>query len=107
MSEPLLPSRRYTCMYCGIKGRRGNQPYQRLMDPICPSCKRPDSALWREMRGIEAEFTETLDDRNQLIKAAQAVVDRWETPLWKDAEPTAKVINAMRNCLLSLQKQEP
>ncbi len=31
--------------------------------------------------------------------AAQAVVDRWETPLWKDAEPTAEVIYRLRDIL--------
>lgn len=36
---------------------------------------------------------------NQLIEAAQAVVDRWDTPLWKDAPATAESINALRNAL--------
>ena len=31
--------------------------------------------------------------------AAQAVVDRWETPLWKDVEPTAHVIARLRQAL--------
>lgn len=34
-----------------------------------------------------------------LAAAAQAVVDRWDTPLWKDAEPTAGVINRLRRVL--------
>jgi len=34
-----------------------------------------------------------------LKHAAQAVVDRWETPLWKDAEPTASVIYRLRDAL--------
>ena len=33
-----LPSRRYTCVYCGSKGRRSNNPKQRLKEPICPRC---------------------------------------------------------------------
>jgi len=36
---------------------------------------------------------------NQLIEAAQSVVDRWDTPLWKDAPATAESINALRNAL--------
>lgn len=36
---------------------------------------------------------------NQLIEAAKAVVDRWDTPLWKDAPATAESINALRNAL--------
>jgi hypothetical protein len=35
----------------------------------------------------------------RLRAAAQAVVDRWETPLWKDAEPTASVIYRLRDAL--------
>ena len=34
-----------------------------------------------------------------LRDAAQAVVDRWDTPLWKDVEPTAHVINRLRDAL--------
>jgi len=35
-----LPSRRYTCIHCGGKYRRGNKPEQRLMDPVCPGCSK-------------------------------------------------------------------
>jgi hypothetical protein len=38
MSE--LPSRRYTCIACGGKGRRNNSPEQRLREPICPRCEK-------------------------------------------------------------------
>ena len=38
-----LPSRKYTCIICGTKGRRGNKPEQRRMDPICPPCQ---SDMW-------------------------------------------------------------
>jgi len=34
-----------------------------------------------------------------LRDAAQAVVDRWEAPLWKDVEPTAHVIARLRQAL--------
>lgn len=32
----------------------------------------------------------------ELLEAAQAVVARWDTPLWKDAPATAESINALR-----------
>jgi hypothetical protein len=35
----------------------------------------------------------------RLRAAAQAVVDRWETPFWKDAEPTAAFIYRLRDAL--------
>lgn len=34
-----------------------------------------------------------------LRAAAQAVVDRWETPLWKDVEPTAVFIYKLRDAI--------
>ena len=41
---PSLPSRKYTCIICGTKGRRGNKLEQRMMDPICPACQND---VWR------------------------------------------------------------
>ena len=38
-------------------------------------------------------------ETNDLRKAAQAVVDRWDTPLWKDAPATATYIEALRQAL--------
>jgi hypothetical protein len=35
----------------------------------------------------------------KLKELAQAVVDRWDTPLWKDTKSTAEYINALRNHL--------
>ena len=35
----------------------------------------------------------------KLEELAQAVVDRWDTPLWKDTKSTAEYINALRNHL--------
>lgn len=37
-ADTQLPSRRYICVACEEKGRRGNKPEQRLQDPICPRC---------------------------------------------------------------------
>lgn len=34
-----------------------------------------------------------------LRTAAQALVDRWDTPNWKDAEHTGKYIDALRQAL--------
>lgn len=35
-----IPSRRYTCKWCGCKGRRNNAPEQRLKEPVCPQCEK-------------------------------------------------------------------
>ena len=48
-------------------------------------CKRPMCAMRRQ--------------RDRLAEVAQAVWDRWETPLWKDHPPTALVMNKLRDAL--------
>ena len=47
------------------------------------------------------------EENARLREAAQAVVDRWETPTWKDAEPTAAVIYRLRDILANAQGQPP
>lgn len=37
--------------------------------------------------------------RPALVKAARAVVERWDTPLWKEAPATAEVIHRLRAAL--------
>ncbi len=41
----------------------------------------------------------TLKRLANLIVAADLVVDRWDSPLWKDAGPTADVINNLRKVI--------
>ncbi len=41
-----------------------------------------------------------------LASAAQAVIDRWETPLWKDAEPTGAVIYRLRDALARVRSKD-
>jgi hypothetical protein len=43
---------------------------------------------------------------SDLHKAAQALVDRWDTPLWKDAPHTGQYIDALR-AALAQPEQEP
>jgi hypothetical protein len=45
------------------------------------------------------EVARLMEDIKRIKSAAQAVVDRWETPLWKEAEPTAAVIYRLRDAL--------
>ena len=50
-----------------------------------------------------AEFFECWHEerrkRERLEIAAKAVIERWETPLWKDAPATANYIYALRNAM--------
>lgn len=46
------------------------------------------------------------EQKDALVKAALAVIDRWDTPAWKDVEPTANFINELRKAVDSHIKQE-
>jgi hypothetical protein len=50
-------------------------------------------------RKLERERDEAREKLRLLEQAALAVVQRWEQPSWKDVEPTAAVINKLRNAL--------
>lgn len=34
--------------------------------------------------------------RDELLKALEAIIERWDTPLWKDVPHTGNYINAAR-----------
>jgi hypothetical protein len=45
---------------------------------------------------MRAQSEPVSDAAREMLAAAQAVINRWDTPAWKDAEPTAKAINKLR-----------
>lgn len=50
---------------------------------------------------VKIDLLESL--RDELLEAAKAVVTRWDTPNWKDAEPTAAVIGRLRAILQKIE----
>lgn len=44
---------------------------------------------------------------NPLLKAAKAVVERWDTPLWKDVPATARYINDLRAAITEYEAKNP
>jgi hypothetical protein len=57
-------------------------------------------ATWKKTR---EERDEAREQRDRLAEVAQAVWDRWETPLWKDHPPTALVMNKLRDALTAME----
>lgn len=54
------------------------------------------SSFWDTHKTCGEISCDECDDRYQkLYAAAQEVVDRWGTPLWKDVPATAEYINAL------------
>lgn len=64
------------------------------------------AAVVRERDELKLAYAECSRQKNELLtkhkqsaglrKAAQDVLDRWDTPLWKDVPATADYINALR-----------
>jgi hypothetical protein len=52
-----------------------------------------------EAEGLAKQLEELERKLGRIERAAMAVVQRWDQPSWKDAEPTAAVINKLRNAL--------
>jgi hypothetical protein len=52
---------------------------------------------------LERELAAVTEQRDMLAEVAQAVWDRWETPLWKDHPPTALVMNKLRDALAAVE----
>lgn len=57
------------------------------------------SGLSATVDRLHSAWDEAQEALARITEAAQAVVDRWEQPAWKDAEPTAVVIYRLRDAL--------
>ena len=52
----------------------------------------------------DQETVNALQERcDELLSAAKAVIERWDSPLWKDLPPTAKVIVRLRDAVNKLK----
>lgn len=80
----------------------------------CPDClgtgyvhpQRRIMNLQNEIAHLEEKLNRKMDEleevtahRDSLVSAARAVMERWESPLWKETTPTATVINKLANTL--------
>jgi hypothetical protein len=43
-------------------------------------------------------------ERNELLRAARAVLARWDSPSWKDTAPTAEVMGELRKEVARYQR---
>ena len=53
-------------------------------------------------------MTDPLDDPlvAAVVEKARAVVDRWDSPLWKDLRHTGILVNELRAALSALEKNK-
>jgi len=73
-------------------------------DAVVEGCinRFPVHTIWcitQHAKDLEKELTVALTELTKIREAGNAVVDRWEIPLWKDVPPTAKYINALREAI--------
>lgn len=61
--------------------------------------KEFDGVLWVLASSATEEITRLREELAALREAAQAVITRWDTPLWKDVPATAIYIDALRAAL--------
>jgi DNA-binding transcriptional regulator YiaG len=78
---------------------RKNQLLQKLLDETKTIVR-----LEQTIRELRQQLTKPADA--ELIEAAKAVVERWETPLWKDAPATAGYIYRLRDAINAYKPTE-
>lgn len=64
-----------------------------------PPLPKPNVEAYHYDKYQMHEYGKQCREDGALRKAAQAVVDRWDTPLWKDVPATANYINELREAL--------
>ena len=74
-------------------------PYN--MSSMCREMKAENDKLREERDALNHYIDEIKDQNLAVYSAAHDVVKRWETPLWKDGESTAKYIYKLRDALES------
>jgi hypothetical protein len=67
--------------------------------------ERENARILSNEASINDQICELATQLSKLREAAQSVVDRWETPLWKKVEPTAALIYRLRDSLPNVEAQ--
>lgn len=73
---------------------------ERIIDCVnaCAGMDDPAEEI-AELKSKQDELVAENERLREALDAAKAVVVRWDTPNWKDAEPTAAVIGRLRDVI--------
>ena len=74
--------------------RKLERERDKLKQFLASDSERVDAYL-----GVRIQRDEAREKLAKITRAAEAVIDRWEQPAWKDTEPTATVIYRLRDAL--------
>jgi len=75
---------------------------------FCPHCHLNVEVcgLFENMRGVKCEVYNAASDDDkmifELLDASREVVERWDTPLWKDVPATATYIARLRKAVQAM-----
>ena len=75
------------------------KPTVTKVEALCYGGEHPDGEFVRF-----ADYSALAVQRDELVAAARAVIDRWETPNWKEAVATAEMIGRLRAALARCEK---
>ena len=64
----------------------------------------PSRAVMQELVMLSFDAGKKKSKPDALIVAANAVIERWDSPLWKDIPATAIYINALRDAVAEATK---
>ena len=58
------------------------------------------------LSGVDSELVQAhnVPDNAELLSAAKAVIERWDSPLWKDLPHTGEAINRLRKAIEAIEK---
>ncbi len=84
-----------------------HEQYIRGMAATYPHTDNAYNWALNRIATLEAALAEAREDSARLLTTGQAVLDRWDSPKWKDQDPTAKVINELRAAIDAARKEKP
>ena len=76
-----------------------NYNRQQVPAEFARELERENARLLSNEASVNDQICEMAKQLSKLREAAQSVVDRWETPLWENVEPTAAFIYRLRDSL--------
>jgi hypothetical protein len=85
-----------------LKNAYCDMPYMdeaKALTILCHELELENARLLANESAMKDQICEMAAQLSKLRETAQSVVDRWETPLWKDVEPTAACIYRLRDSL--------
>lgn len=86
---------------CSGGGEAGvaRKTIQEMMQGQIDASNRQIGSMRQQLEAANQRELELLAVNAEITSAAQAVIDRWETPLWKDVKPTGVFIYALRDAI--------